>query len=77
MNIPDSTTTSQWRKATYSNGQGACLEVGHVSDHIKIRDTAQAAMGNLRTVLGIAPDTWTTFTESVRQQMAYKTSQTL
>lgn len=49
-----------WRKATYSGGNGGgCVEVGHSSGQIAIRDTKNHGTGPVLTVSGTA---WRSFT---------------
>ena len=36
----DSDNGRDWRKASYSNGSGACVEVGRVAGEVAVRDTA-------------------------------------
>jgi hypothetical protein len=46
-----------WRKASYSGGSGACVEIAVLSDDtIAIRDSK-----NPTTNLTVAPAAWTTF----------------
>lgn len=52
-----------WRKATYSgNGGGSCVEVGHASDQVAIRDTKSHGTGPLLTVPAVA---WKAFTAAL------------
>ena len=62
----DNAPGAGWRKATYSNGQGSCVEIGHTPDHILIRDTKQARMGSARTVLSTTPSAWQAFAASLK-----------
>jgi hypothetical protein len=49
--------TSAWRKATYSGGQGACVEVAVFHDGaIGIRDSKGPEIN-----LTISPSTWSSF----------------
>lgn len=52
-----------WRKASYSNPNGACIEVGAASGAVLIRDTKNHGTG---PVLLLAPGDWTRFTASLR-----------
>lgn len=46
-----------WRKASYSSGSGACVEIAVLSDDtIGIRDSKNPA-----TTLAVTPAAWTTF----------------
>lgn len=66
MNNPEENSANHWRKATYSNGQGACVEVGHGARNIMIRDTAQSPLREARTVLKVSRATWQAFTASLK-----------
>lgn len=55
-----------WRKASYSNGQASCIEIGHAIDHIMIRDTKQAQLGNARITLNVTSSAWQVFTTSLK-----------
>lgn len=57
MSSEDMTGTG-WRKASYSNGTGSCVEVGHLSQGIGVRDTKQDGRG---PVLAFPPDAWQAF----------------
>lgn len=52
-----------WRKASYSNTQGACVEVGHAAGGVLVRDTKDTGRG---PVLKIAPRAWRTFTATLK-----------
>lgn len=53
-----------WRKATYSaNGGGTCVEVGHASRQIAIRDTKNHGTG---PVLTISAANWTALTVTLK-----------
>jgi hypothetical protein len=62
----DNAPGAGWRKATYSNGQGSCVEVGNVPSRILIRDTTQECMGSARTVLSTTPSAWQAFAASLK-----------
>lgn len=66
MNSPEGNNANRWRKASYSNGQGACVEIGRAAGHVMTRDTKQAAMGDARTVLRVPDEAWQEFTASLR-----------
>lgn len=56
-------TGGNWRKSTYSSGQGGeCVEVGH-GNGILIRDTKTNGTGPL---LRIAPADWACFLQSLK-----------
>lgn len=67
MNSPEGSSANHWRKATYSNGQGACVEVGQTAMDIMIRDTQQARLGDSSTVLRVPDAAWQEFTASLKQ----------
>lgn len=53
-----------WRKATYSNGGGTgCVEVGHASGRIAVRDTKNRGTG---PVLTLPADAWTALTATLK-----------
>jgi hypothetical protein len=54
-----------WRKASYSNGQGDCVEVGHVSGAIGVRDTKQDGRG---PVLAFSADSWGRFLSGLKSR---------
>jgi hypothetical protein len=54
---------AQWRKSTYSNGSGACVEVGHATGRIAVRDTKDHGTG---PVLRLSPDDWARLLKSVK-----------
>jgi hypothetical protein len=51
-----------WRKASYSNGSGNCVEVGSGDGAVAVRDTKdrEAAM------LALSADAWREFTTSLK-----------
>jgi hypothetical protein len=56
-----------WRKATYSNSQGACVEVGAGTGEgmVGVRDTTQH--GDLgRTVIQVSVRAWSEFMASLK-----------
>lgn len=67
MNNPEENSATHWRKATYSNGQGACVEVGDATMGIMIRDTKQMRLGSARTVIRVSDAAWSEFTASLKQ----------
>jgi hypothetical protein len=54
---------ADWRKSTYSNGSGECVEVGHATGRIAVRDTKDCGNG---PVLRLTPGDWARFTASVK-----------
>lgn len=54
-----------WRKSSYSGGEGNCVEVAGNSRRVLVRDTKQAATG---PVLTFSPDAWRTFAAKVKEQ---------
>ncbi|SUD49543.1 Domain of uncharacterised function (DUF397) [Nocardia otitidiscaviarum] len=56
------TTDADWRKSSYSNGSGNCVEVGFYADGtIGVRDTKQHGHG---PVLRFHPEAWASFVVS-------------
>jgi Domain of unknown function (DUF397) len=53
---------SDWRKASYSNGSGNCVEVRSVARVVAVRDTTNRE----GCTLSVASDAWTRFTDSLR-----------
>jgi hypothetical protein len=51
-------TGTAWRKASYSDGQGSCVEVGHVPEGIGVRDTK---LPGTSPMLKFAPEAWRAF----------------
>jgi hypothetical protein len=55
----------QWRKSTYSTGNGGqCIETGHVTGAILVRDTAQHGAG---PVIRVTPRDWRRLTASLKR----------
>jgi hypothetical protein len=53
-----------WRKSTYSGGQGGnCVEVASVPGRVAVRDTKDNGHG---LVLRITADAWKTFTNGIK-----------
>jgi hypothetical protein len=46
--------TSDWRKASYSNGTGSCVEVGQAARNVLVRDTTQHGRGPVLSVPAVA-----------------------
>jgi hypothetical protein len=55
--------SANWRKATYSNGEGSCVEAGNIPGAVLIRDTKNNGTG---PVLRVAPAEWDRFTASIK-----------
>ncbi len=57
-----------WRKSSYSSNGGAqCVEVGHASGTVLIRDTTQHGTG---PVFRVSAETWRAFTAAIRDNVA-------
>jgi Domain of unknown function (DUF397) len=54
---------SGWRVATYTGGQGNCVEVGGSSTVVAVRDTKDRDGG---PVLRFEPSAWRAFMESLK-----------
>jgi Domain of unknown function (DUF397) len=53
-----------WRKASYSNGSGDCVEVGQpAAREVAVRDTKNRA----GAVLRLAPEVWRRFADQVKR----------
>jgi hypothetical protein len=52
-----------WRKSSYSNGSGHCVEAGHCAGRIAVRDTKDR--GN-SPVIRLTPGDWARFTASIK-----------
>jgi Domain of unknown function (DUF397) len=53
-----------WRKASYSNGSGDCVEIGQpATREIAVRDTKNRA----GAVLRFTPEAWRTFADQVKR----------
>ena len=53
--------SKDWRKASYSNGSGDCVEAGTVTGGVAVRDTKNRK----GTVLAFSADAWAAFTTSL------------
>ncbi len=56
-------SVSGWRVATYTGGQGNCVEVGRSAAAVAVRDTKDREDG---PVLRFAPSVWQAFTEHLK-----------
>ena len=54
---------SDWRVATYTGGQGNCVEVGRSAAVVAVRDTKDRESG---PVLRFDPSVWQAFTERLK-----------
>jgi hypothetical protein len=54
---------SDWRVASYTGGQGNCVEVGRSATTIAVRDTKNRENG---PVLGFDPPAWRAFTQHLK-----------
>jgi hypothetical protein len=54
---------SDWRVATYTGGQGNCVEVGRSATTIAVRDTKNRENG---PVLRFDPPSWRVFTQRLK-----------
>jgi hypothetical protein len=52
-----------WRKASYSNGTGSCVEAGSMSGLVLVRDTTQHGTG---PVLRVTPAAWRRLTATIK-----------
>jgi CRISPR/Cas system-associated protein Csx1 len=52
----------EWRKASYSNGNAECVEIGHASGAIAVRDTKNRD----GVVLAVPASAWHTFIGSLK-----------
>jgi hypothetical protein len=59
----NNTTGATWRKASYSNAQGSCVEAGSAPGRVLVRDTTQHGHG---PVVSVSPAAWCRFTASIR-----------
>ena len=55
---------SGWRVATYTGGQGNCVEVGRSATAVAVRDTKDREGG---PVLRFLPYAWQAFTEHLKR----------
>jgi hypothetical protein len=55
--------SADWRKSTHSNGSGECVEVGHSTGRIAVRDTKDHGNGPM---IHITLGDWARFTASIK-----------
>jgi hypothetical protein len=58
--------TDTWRKASFSNGSGNCVEVGHVPGSVAVRDTKDRDGGTL----AFSARAWAAFAATVKNSEA-------
>ena len=63
MSSNDNALSANWRKASYSNGTGSCVEAGTVPGIVLIRDTTLNERG---PVLRVTSAGWRRFTASIK-----------
>ena len=51
-----------WRKASYSNGQGDCVEVSSLTGSVAVRDTKNRG----GAVLSVPAEAWRAFTDELK-----------
>ena len=54
--------SNDWRKASYSNGSGACVEVGRTAGNVAVRDTKDRD----GIVLAVPAGAWQRFTATIK-----------
>lgn len=59
----DNSLPASWRKASFSDGSGSCIEAGHVPGNVLVRDTTLEGTG---PVLRVTPAAWGRFTATLR-----------
>jgi hypothetical protein len=60
---------SNWRKSSYSGGQGNCIEVADHDSRVQVRDT----MDRSGPMLRFTPDAWRRFAKQIKQNLAGST----
>jgi Domain of unknown function (DUF397) len=63
MSSNDNALSAGWRKASYSNGTGSCVETGAMPGVVLIRDTTLNERG---PVLRLSPADWRQFVTSIK-----------
>ncbi|MGA2827751.1 MAG: DUF397 domain-containing protein [Streptosporangiaceae bacterium] len=56
----------QWKKSSYSSGEGNCVEVGASAPVVAVRDSKQEGMAR-RDVLAFTPAAWEKFTSNLKR----------
>jgi hypothetical protein len=57
------TVNPSWRKSSYSSGNGGqCVEAGHATGVVLVRDTTDRT----GVTLSVSPTAWASFTASLR-----------
>jgi hypothetical protein len=54
--------SGNWRKASYSNGQGDCVEVGNLTGSVAVRDTKDRD----GVTFTVSADAWQAFTHRLK-----------
>jgi hypothetical protein len=57
---------SRWRKTSYSDNGGNCVEVADAGTRVLVRDTTDRT----GPVLGFTPDAWRRFADHVKRSLA-------
>jgi hypothetical protein len=60
--MSSNTAFDDWRKASYSNGSGSCVETASAAGTIAVRDTTDRDGGTLT----FTDDAWRAFTGTLR-----------
>jgi len=55
-----------WRKSSYSGGEGNCIEVADSGNRVLVRDTQD----HTGPVLKVSPAAWKSFAEQVKRSLA-------
>jgi hypothetical protein len=63
MNTDDNALSVNWRKASYSNGTGECVEAGNVPGVVLVRDTTLNGRG---PVIRVGSRAWSEFTGNLK-----------
>jgi hypothetical protein len=54
--------SGNWRKASYSNGQGDCVEVASLTGSVAVRDTKNRG----GAALSVPAEAWQAFTDTLK-----------
>jgi Domain of unknown function (DUF397) len=60
--MSSNTTYDDWRKASYSNGSGSCVETASADGTVAVRDTTDRD----GVTLSIAAGAWQAFTDGLK-----------